>query len=499
MRINVNSELRLPLLMKVIPLVRSHVRELGALAGLPPERVEALDSSVLEGCRNIMKYAATSNDSGSFILRSELTPSTLTVSLLDHGIPFDDSLSPKCPVPFDPKDMLGSASDSGLCRIRNLVDRMEWINRGKEGKELRLTLYNVRSRINGQSAQEQLGKYCEDETLAPSQSYRIRRLQSADATWVSRVVFRAYGYTYPIEDLYYPDRVVRLNHEGKLISAVAESAAGEIVGYCALKRASPSYVAEVGQAVVNPSHRGRKLLQRMHAFLEEEALKQGLAGLSLMPVTSHMHSQKIAENLGFRVCGLALGLLPPTLTFKKLHDVPLRQRESCLVYFKTLAPPMTREIYAPDRHREILRQLYTDLGIPVTFLKPARARGGGRLEVNFNAALGLGEILIRQIGAETPAALQQARRDLTVLSGTTVISLQIPLSQPGAPEIYTFAESEGFLFSALCPGFMESGDTLRLQCLSTEIDLSLLQVFSSKAKEMLQYLDQERRRVGRGS
>jgi hypothetical protein len=234
----------------------------------------------------------------------------------------------------------------------------------------------------------------------------------------------------------------------------------------------------------------------MHAFLEQEALKLGVVGLAAFSVTGHVFSQKSAESLGSKVCGLLLGLLPHTVVFRKLRDEPLPQRESCLSYFKYLKPPGMSRIYGPERHHEILRRIYGQLEIPVDFKQPGPIDGGSLIEVHANSALGIGEIFVQQIGAETAAEVRQARRDLCDLAGAAAIYLQIPLSQSGASELCHLVEQEGFFFSALCPGFAEDGDGLRLQYLNTQIDTSRIQVNHSWARELLWYVEQERARVG---
>jgi anti-sigma regulatory factor (Ser/Thr protein kinase) len=492
----ISSELQLPISYSILPLVRSHVRELATLVSLPLDKSEALERSVLEACTNIIKHAFEPGEADTFGLRTVVTSSALTVSLFDYGMRFDHNLAPPCLLPPGPKGAVGGPSSSGLCLIRNLVDRMEWINHGRAGKELRLTLYNVTSNIVRQSNEGQLVPFRQDERPSQDQSYLIRQMRSEDAAWVSRLVFRAYGYTYPIEDLYYPDRIVSLNEVGKLFSVVAESASGEIVGYCALKRPTPGPVAEVGQAVVNRAHRGRKLLERMHAVLEKEALKLGVTGLAAFSVTGHVFSQKSSESLGSKVCGLLLGLLPHTVVFRELRDEPPPQRESCLLYFKYLKPPGMSRICAPERHHEILRRIYDQLEIPVEFKHPGPVDGAGLIEVHANSALGVGEIFVKQIGTETVAEVRQARRDLCDLAGAAAIYLQVPLSQSGAPELCHLVEQEGFFFSALYPGFAEDGDGLRMQYLNTQIDFSRLQLNHSRARELLRYVEQERARVG---
>lgn len=495
----ISSELDLPSNAGILSLVASHVRELARHANFPQDKIEVLERSVLEAATNIIHYAGEPGAADTFRLRMEVTPSMLTVSLLDQGMPFDPTLEPPCSLPPDSEGRAENVSGSGLCLVRNLVDRMEWINHGRAGKELRLTLYNRAAAVTQQSSVRQLVPFQGDELPAQEQTYQVRRLRFEDAPWVSRLVFRAYGYTYPIEDLYYPERLVKLNKAGRLVSAVVESASGEIVGHCALKRPTLGPIAEVGQAVVNPAHRGRKLLERMLGFLEQEANTDGVAGLAAAAVTSHVFSQKSTENLGWKVCGLLLGLLPQTLVFRKLRDEPLLQRESCLLYFKYVKPPETGRIYAPAHHRELLQTIYGQLGIPMAFQAPGAINGVGHLEVKANSALGVGEILVRQIGTDTAAEVRQARRDLCDLAGAAVVYLQLPLSQPGAPEICRLAEQEGFFFSALCPGFAEEGDALRLQYLNTNMDLTQVRAASPWAQEMVAYVAAERARVERFS
>lgn len=235
----------------------------------------------------------------------------------------------------------------------------------------------------------------------------------------------------------------------------------------------------------------------MHAFLEQEAERHVVVGLAALPVTSHAFSQKSTERLGSKVGGVILGLLPHTVVFRRLRDEPLTQRESCLFYFRYLKPPGTSRIQAPEHHQEILRRIYAEFRIPVEFRPPEPTHSASRLEVHTNSALGVGEIVIRQIGKETAVEVRQARRDLCDLAGVAMVYLQLPIDQPGAAELCRLAEQEGFFFSALCPGFAEGGDVLRLQYLNTKMDLALLRVASSWAQEMVAYVVKERARVER--
>jgi len=64
---------------------------------------------------------------------------------------------------------------------------------------------------------------------------------------VSRLVYKTYGYTYPNEDLYYPETVKMLNESGRLISIVAmDISNNKIVGHYAIEMYDNPFVAELG-------------------------------------------------------------------------------------------------------------------------------------------------------------------------------------------------------------------------------------------------------------
>src|SRR5262245_34965996 len=85
--------------------------------------------------------------------------------------------------------------------------------------------------------------------------YTIRRLCSSDAVGVARLVDLVYGDTYYPPDLYDPEKIVRRNEMGQLVSIVALDSASQVVGHYALERPNLGAVAEASDAIVLPEHR----------------------------------------------------------------------------------------------------------------------------------------------------------------------------------------------------------------------------------------------------
>jgi hypothetical protein len=108
----------------------------------------------------------------------------------------------------------------------------------------------------------------------------------------------------------------------------------------------------------------------------------------------------------------------------------------------------------------------------------------------------VGTIHVSRVGADTAAAIRRACHDLG-RRGAEAISLLLPLAQAGTGAVCRAAEDEGFYFSGLLPARARDGDVLVLQRTTEEIDLSVLQLESPFARELLAYMGRERQRVRR--
>jgi hypothetical protein len=381
-------------------------------------------------------------------------------------------------------------------KIHQAIDEAHWISHGPGGMELRLR--KARPRQNSSAAPPASPPPgAQDQSRAPEQTYTIRRLQPRDAIGVSQLIYRAYGYSYPNPDLYYPDRIVELNATGQLVSVVVVDESGTVEGHYALERPDLGAVAEAGQAVVAPAHRGRQLLERMQAGLVEEGRRLGLCGIYVQPVTAHTLTQRVQEHFGVRLCGVSLGVWP-ALDFKQFAEETHPRRSSLLLYFEYLQPPPPAAVHVPARHRAMVERIYANLGQPVELQRGRAPRGSGQVNVSYLKTHRLGTIAVRQIGNDTAADVRWARDDLVASAGAEAVLLELPLAQPAAASLCEAAEAAGFFFSGIGPSFAPDGDTLRLQYLAVPVDSSQLQILTPLGKELLAYVDAERERVGRG-
>jgi hypothetical protein len=103
------------------------------------------------------------------------------------------------------------------------------------------------------------------------------------------------------------------------------------------------------------------------------------------------------------------------------------------------------------------------------------------------------------VGKNTIEMVRNALRDLRDTCQTEVIYLELPLSQAGTPEVCEAVEADGFFFSGVAPLYSPAGDVLRLQFLSVQLDTRVLQIENPFARQLLAYVEQERRRIGSAS
>jgi hypothetical protein len=331
-----------------------------------------------------------------------------------------------------------------------------------------------------------------DSVESTVSKYSIRCFRSEDAPGVTRLVEGVYGDTYYPRDLYSPEEIVGLNEVKKLVSVVALDSAGQVIGHYALERPDLGVVAEASDAIVAVGYRHHHLLEEMRPVLREEAKRLGLTGLVGYPVTNHLFSQKAEDHFGSHPCGVALGLWP-----RSFHNMPepLTQRMSFVIYFDYVSPA-SHVVHVAAPHREMIARIYQQYGICHELCEITPRVEMGEIVLEHEPEVQTGTIRVRRAGADTTAAVREAREKLCDGCGAKTVTLELPLAQSETAEICRAVEQDGFFFSGLGPAFAADGDALLMQFLAEDLDLSLIEIENTFAKELLGYVAHERERVG---
>jgi hypothetical protein len=372
------------------------------------------------------------------------------------------------------------------CTTTGLVDEVHWLAFGPDGKALQIRKWLHEKHVAEQATAASLAPFHDDAPLAPQQTYEIRRLQEDEAVQVSQLMYRAYGNTYFNSDVYYPERVAAQNAAGAVVSIVAQAADGSIVGHYALEKNQDGPVAETGQAVVDPAHRGRGLLNRMKDAVLVEAQKSELLGWYADAVAVHTLTQKSNVDHGGHLTGVDLGISPKTEEFRGIAATQ-PQRVTCLLYFHWLSSPAERTLYAPEQHREIIAEIYERLGCPVQFAAGVVPSGHGTLAVRMESNAARGMLRAEIIGADTVHAVRHATRDLVERTGAAVVFVDLPLADAATPPVAEALEAEGFGFAGVAPHFSSRGDLLRLVYLVEPLERDPIKTYDEPAARLVEY------------
>ena len=322
----------------------------------------------------------------------------------------------------------------------------------------------------------------------------VTPLKPDQAIEVCKTLYKAYGYSYFYPHMYYPERIVELNQSGHLISAVALTDEGEVVGHAALIKTDPhARIAELGIGAVKPEYRSQGVLSRISEFLTIKARADGLLGIFGQAVTNHTFSQQVGLRMGFKDSAILLAYVPMTSSFRQITDT-LSQRDSMVVHYLYLNKPSRNVVYLPGHHKDMLVKIYHDLGL--TFELESTECALRRVPDDeavvrtvVTDVTGLAKIHVAQYGKNVLAEVKTRLKDLC-MKKFEIVYLYLDLSDPFTCLFTEEFEKLGFFFSGLLPGGAK-GDALILQYLNNvPIDYGKLRIKSEEGKRLLDYVMQ---------
>jgi hypothetical protein len=310
---------------------------------------------ICQSVKHAVEQAYAADETGVIELTLQEQAGKLEIRVRDYGLPENVA---------ELEARLQQQAESGeLPLMIGDVDELHWLEFGRDGKALQLIKWLPETHIAAQAGQP-LAAFQDDVAVAPPQSYQVRRLQSAESAQVSRLMYQAYGNTYFNDDVYFPQRVAALNAQDVNLSFVAVGELGEVVGHYALERNQSGPVAEGGQAVIDPRHRSRGLLEQLKAQALQSAQELNLIGWYADAVSVHTFTQQSNARHGGHLTCVDLGIAPRTECFRHLAEHQ-PQRVTCLLYFHWLQTPQPRRVYLPERHSQVLRDIYSRLECPI--------------------------------------------------------------------------------------------------------------------------------------
>ncbi len=409
----------------------------------------------------------------------------LKIIVSELGEPFDPNKHT-----YDIKKVLkeDNFEGAGFKLIQNLVDDFIFLNKGKNGKEYRI-IKNIKHRhITEIFKEEEIKK---EEEITEATTYCLSVVSEDDAEDISKLIYRVYGYTYPKEEMYFPDKVKLALRQGKKFGVIVRTNTGEAVGYFAVIMSTDSKIGEVGEAVVSPKHRGKGLMKSMLNALINLSKSKGLLGLFGEAVTVHTISQKVNAKFGFKSTALLVGMFPSEIKYKNLAE-NYPQRISVVIDFLPFYKEEEKKVYLPKEYSKILKEIYENLGFKVVNLKSKKSdlKGISKIDTNISYKFGNAVLIVRNYGKDFETQLEHRIDDLKQ-KGIKAIFIDLPLDNPITKNIVPTLKKYGFIFAGLMPLFHKEKDYLRMQIILTKINPKLIYVYSDIAKKIKRKITKE--------
>jgi hypothetical protein len=296
---------------------------------------------------------------------------------------------------------------------------------------------------------------------------RIRLLEPAESERLGGAVRAVYGETYPVRWTYDAEEVARRIAAGLLLSAIAETADGELLCHSGLVLNAPDdVVGHAGQALTLPAARGRHIFTTVKRYLVDHASALGLMGMYSEATAAHPYSQQALLQLGGHETGFMLGFIPATVD-NNAASGSRGGRTSAALFFLRLRPGADRVVYAPARHRGIVRDTIEICGFRSRLAEPPRRTdlpARTELQVDMDDGDNVAVLTVTGAGNDLTFRVQSERARLFD-DGVDALYVDLPLDRPESAHLGDALEDLDLTYAGIFPNNQAVGDVLRLQCL----------------------------------
>jgi anti-sigma regulatory factor (Ser/Thr protein kinase) len=458
------------------------IREAAGCLGLAGSDVAGLVRAIEEVSLNVIQHAFEPSQPATLDIVLLRGPGQLVVAVEDRGLPFDWKL-------------LEASAHSGLTvpSLTAFADAVRFSNLGPRGNRVEIVKHLPFTSIEAYpgTVKPSAAPPASVEPLTAPVSLRL--MTPDDAVAVARCTYACYGYTVPDDYLYFPDHMREMLHGGLLEVCVGATVEGDIVSCLTREVDQPgAAVGYLGEGMVEPLFRGHRLLEQMLAFSLQRATEQRMLGLYAEAVTVHPFSQKSNIALGAAETGVQLADEAPVV-FKQIADSASKKRSATVLHYFKANQGSRRTVFPPAHHRTMLGRIYERSGLDrivetatASAASPPLSRGA---QVRVDVFPGWSEAALRVTvyGSDLPDLVRLRLRELC-LRRIDWISLDLPLSHPGARDLCAPIEALGFFFAGVIPDLADD-DVLRLQYLNdVDADVESAQIASDFGKELFAYV-----------
>jgi hypothetical protein len=328
-------------------------------------------------------------------------------------------------------------------------------------------------------------------TPSSADNCRFRILAPDEGELLCAAIRAAYGDSYDAAWVYDPAEVCSRLAAGTYVSCVAETGGGELLCHVGVSLSTPrDRVGHSGQAVTMQAARGQHLFTRTKQHLNEWARSAGLAGMYSEATAAHPFSQRANVELGAHETGFLLGWIPASVSTDAAVEAGRRRQSAALFYMKTNDGD-DRPVYAPNRHRGIVRGIIETCGLRGRLAEPppgASLPDRTDLHVDRRPEHNLAVLTVAEPGADLEQVLAAERHHL-LHHGLDAVYVDLPLETAATALVSEHLERLGLSFAGVFPNSRADGDVLRMQSLhGVTVNAEDVTVASDHGRELLDYV-----------
>lgn len=327
------------------------------------------------------------------------------------------------------------------------------------------------------------------------EGYKIRLMRDTDAPAVVALYRAVYGDHFPIREMYDPKFIVQQQEAGLMYRVLAEEAGGKVVAHHAMFRLAENYrgLYEGGQGMVYPEYRGKGFSNVLQDYIGRElASAVGVEEFWGESVTNHVMMQKAALYVGVKETGIELDVMPAE-SYLAEKSAPGRVGA---VVCNLVVKEKPHTVYLPAPYAEMLKKIYDNGKRKRQFetsTQPLQEGGQTRYADTFIPSASLLRLSIFEAGKDVDAVVA-GLVEKYASAGAVVLQVLLPLDKAWSGALTDLLNRQGFFFAALVARWFDT-DGLMLQKLAHPTNYDEMKIHSDFAKEMLNFIIQDRVRA----
>jgi hypothetical protein len=299
-------------------------------------------------------------------------------------------------------------------------------------------------------------------SIPPGQEWSVTLFSPEDASGVTALFQAVYGNDYPVKAYLDPETLIRENRAGTIVSSIAKTSGGDVVGHNALFNSAPcKQVFESGAGLVHRDYRGGQgIFTQMvsHGLALGPEIFKNIEQVFGEPVCNHPFSQKMGRKNGFVTRALEVNLMPAEAYVK---EGSARGRVSALLYFKTVRSRPCA-VYMPAVYADLFGFLYDDMDDERDFVlsdQPLPPDSATRLTTQVFDFAGVARIALEEVGSDLAAVFAEEEARL-LDAGIRVIQVWVSTGVPFAGAVVDFFRSGGYFLGGVLPRWFDADGLL---------------------------------------